>query len=105
MDQLVNAAQDLARLSNELQTEVAKFNIGEAVSSSGSMKIEHKPEYRVEPKPEHKIEKTAQHKTAVAPEKTKSGKKAAKASMPKKDESSEARDTPPSQGSLEDLIK
>jgi hypothetical protein len=61
MDQLVNAAQDLARLSNELQAEVGKFNIGEAVSSSGISKIEQKPE--------HKLEEIAQHKPANAPEK------------------------------------
>ncbi len=94
MDQLVNAAQDLARLSNELQTEVAKFNIGETASSSGASKIEHITE--------HRIEKTAQHKPAFVP---KSSKKAAKATMPKKGESSGDRDIPPSQGSLDDLIK
>ncbi|KPQ41565.1 MAG: hypothetical protein MPEBLZ_03880, partial [Candidatus Methanoperedens nitroreducens] len=31
MEQLVNAAQELAGLSNELQVEVAKFNIGEKI--------------------------------------------------------------------------
>jgi len=97
MDQLVNAAQDLARLSNELQTEVAKFNIGEAVSSSGSSRIEHKPEYRTE--------KSAQNKPAFAPEKTKVSKKAAKAATPRKDESFDARDKPPSQGNFEELNK
>jgi methyl-accepting chemotaxis protein len=97
MDQLVNAAQDLARLSNELQTEVAKFNIGEAESSSGASKIEHIPE--------HKIEKTAQHKPAFVPEKTKVSKKAAKSAPQKKGESYDSRDTPPLQGSLEDLVK
>jgi methyl-accepting chemotaxis protein len=97
MDQLVNAAQDLARLSNELQTEVAKFNIGEGASSSGHSNIEHRTE--------HKIEKTAQHKSAVAPEKTKASKKPAKVATPKKDESFDTRDMPPSQGSLDDLIK
>jgi methyl-accepting chemotaxis protein len=97
MDQLVNAAQDLARLSNELQAEVGKFNIGEAVSSSGASKIEHITEQN--------IEKTAQHKPAFAPEKTKSSKKGTKAPASKKDESSESRDIPPSQESLEDLIK
>jgi methyl-accepting chemotaxis protein len=97
MDQLVNAAQDLARLSNELQTEVAKFNIGETVSSSGSSRIEKKPEY--------KIEKTAQHKPAFVPEKTKVSKKAGKAATSKKDESHESRNILPSQGSLDDLIK
>ncbi len=97
MDQLVNAAQDLARLSNELQTEVAKFNIGETVSSSGSSRIEQKQE--------HKIEKTAQHKPAFVPEKTKSGKKTGKAAGQKKDNSLDARDISPSQGSLEDLTK
>jgi methyl-accepting chemotaxis protein len=97
MDQLVNAAQDLARLSNELQTEVAKFNIGETASSPGASKIEHITE--------HKIEKTTQHKPAFVPEKTKTGKKAGKAAAQKKDESFDARDKPPSQGSLDDLIK
>ncbi|MDL5501907.1 MAG: hypothetical protein QSU88_01700, partial [Candidatus Methanoperedens sp.] len=38
MDQLVNAAQELSRLSNELLAEVAKFNLGEAVKEA-----EHKP--------------------------------------------------------------
>jgi methyl-accepting chemotaxis protein len=33
MDQLVNAAQEMAKLSAELQAEVEKFNIGEAVST------------------------------------------------------------------------
>jgi methyl-accepting chemotaxis protein len=94
MDQLVNAAQDLARLSNELQTEVAKFNIGETVSSSGASRIEHITE--------HKVVKSAQHKPAIAPEKTKASKKAGKAAASKKDESFDA---PPSQGSLDDLIK
>jgi methyl-accepting chemotaxis protein len=97
MDQLVNAAQALAQLSNELQAEVGKFNIGEAVSSSGSSRIEHKPEYR--------IEKTVQHKPAIAPEKAKVSKKAGKTATPKKDESFDARDKPPSPGSLEDLTK
>jgi methyl-accepting chemotaxis protein len=97
MDQLVNAAQDLARLSNELQVEVAKFNIGEGASSSGHSNIEHRTE--------HKIEKTAQHRSAVAPEKTKASKKPAKVATPKKDESFDTRDNPPSQGSLDDLIK
>jgi methyl-accepting chemotaxis protein len=97
MDQLVNAAQDLARLSNELQTEVAKFNIGETASSSGASKIEHITE--------HKIEKTSQHKPAIVPEKTKVNKKAAKSAAQKKGESYDARDTPPLQGSLEDLVK
>ena len=32
MDVLVNAAQELAKLSNELQAEIAKFNIGESVT-------------------------------------------------------------------------
>ena len=85
-----------------MQTEVAKFNIGETVSSTGSLRIEPKHEYKAEPKPEHKIEKIAQHKPAIAPEKTKASKKAGKASASKKDESFDA---PPSQGSLDDLIK
>ncbi|HEX7575248.1 MAG TPA: hypothetical protein VF360_02635, partial [Candidatus Methanoperedens sp.] len=72
---------------------------------SGSSRIEHKPEYKVEPKPEHKIEKTVQHKPAIAPEKAKVSKKAGKAATPKKDESFDARDKPPSPGSLEDLTK
>jgi len=97
MDQLVNAAQDLAHLSNELQVEVGKFNLGEAVSSSGSLKFE--------PKPEHKMEKTAQNKPAFAPEKTKISKKTAKAATQMKGESYDGRDIPPSQGSLEDLTK
>jgi len=92
MDQLVNAAQDLARLSNELQAEVAKFNIGEAGSSSRVSKIEQKPE--------NKIEKTAQ--TPVN-EKTKESRKAP--ATPKKNVSSENKDKPPSQVSLEDLKK
>ncbi len=34
MDQLVNAAQEMSNLANELQTEVAKFNLGEDNASS-----------------------------------------------------------------------
>ncbi len=34
MDQLVNAAQEMANLANELQTEVARFNLGEDVAPS-----------------------------------------------------------------------
>jgi methyl-accepting chemotaxis protein len=34
MDQLVNASQQMAALANELQTEVAKFNLGEDNASS-----------------------------------------------------------------------
>ena len=97
MDQLVNAAQDLARLSDELKAEVARFNIGETVSSSGVSKIE--------PITEHKIEKTAQNKPAFAPEKSKVSKNAAKAATPSKDESFDARNKPPSQGNFEELKK
>jgi len=97
MDQLVNAAQDLARLSDELQGEVAKFNIGDAASSSGVSKIEQKPE--------RKIEKTAQYKPAVVHEKPREIKKTPKATMPKKDESFDARNKPPSKGNLEDMMK
>jgi methyl-accepting chemotaxis protein len=93
MDQLVNAAQDLARLSNELQAEVGKFNIGEAVSSSGASRIEHITE-----------QNTAQHKL-TNDAKTNVSKKSAKAPIPKKGESYDAREIPPSQGSLEELTK
>ena len=41
MDLLVNAAQELARLSAELQNEVNKFNLGEAVPTA--FKETHKP--------------------------------------------------------------
>jgi len=97
MDQLVNAAQDLARLSYELQAEVGKFNIGEAVSSSGASKFKHITE--------HKIEKTGQYKPANAAEKTKVSKKSAKAATPGKDENSDLRNKNLSQGSLEDLTR
>ncbi len=36
MDMLVNAAQELARLSSELQVEVSKFKLGEAVTHDAS---------------------------------------------------------------------
>jgi len=97
MDQLVNAAQALAQLSNELQAEVTKFNIGEAVSSSGFSKSEYKPEY--------KPEKAVQHKPVNATEKSKVSKKAAKAAALNKDESSGAKDIPPPQGNLEGRTK
>ncbi|MFA4956286.1 MAG: HAMP domain-containing methyl-accepting chemotaxis protein [Candidatus Methanoperedens sp.] len=97
MDQLVNAAQALAQLSNELQAEVAKFNIGETVSSSGFSKSEYKPEY--------KTEKAVQHKPVNAVEKSKVSKKAAKATTSGKDESSDFRNKPSSQGNLESRKK
>jgi hypothetical protein len=93
----VNAAQDLARLSNELQVEVGKFNIGEAVSSSGSSKIDHITE--------HNIEKISQKKSAVVPKNIKIGKKAAKAATPEKGENSDSRNNPSSQESLEHRTK
>ncbi len=47
MDQLVNAAQEMAKLSNELQDEIAKFNIGESVTSKEKgytqANVGHKP--------------------------------------------------------------
>jgi hypothetical protein len=41
----VTAAQELAKLSNELQTEVAKFNLGEAVSRviKQAEQVKHEP--------------------------------------------------------------
>ena len=58
MDQLVNAAQEMAKLSNELQVEVAKFKIDESVTEQKHgyepARVEHKPA------PEHK---TVEHKT------------------------------------------
>ncbi len=69
MDQLVNAAQEMAKLSNDLQVEVAKFNIGESVTEQKHGYEPAKVEYK--PVPEHKtvehkaIEpRTVEHKTA-----------------------------------------
>lgn len=78
MDQLVNAAVDLARLSNELQTEVGRFKIGETVSSSVSMKKN---------------------------EKVNSGKIAIKTVAKKKEELFQHENIPPPEGNLKDLIK
>ncbi|KPQ41636.1 MAG: methyl-accepting chemotaxis protein, partial [Candidatus Methanoperedens nitroreducens] len=67
MDVLVNAARELAKLSDELQDEVAKFNIGEPVTSqiNASTNFEHKP-VPERKAVEHKVvePKTVEHKTA-----------------------------------------
>jgi methyl-accepting chemotaxis protein len=52
MDQLVNTATELARLSYELQAEVAKFNIGESITTT--LKQEPEPA-RIEQKPVVKL--------------------------------------------------
>ncbi len=66
MEQLVRAAQELTQLANELQTEVAKFNLGETASE-----VKHKPliEQEVQEKQE---QKTAAKNKAVKKQEQKS---------------------------------
>ena len=109
MDPLVNAAQEMARLSAELQAEVGKFNIGETVSVSRQgyepSKIvhrpvpEHKPMHKnlLEHKPEHK---TVKHK----PQGSQNNVKEHSPSMPVKDERAPDGNNPTGP-SLEDLTK
>jgi methyl-accepting chemotaxis protein len=64
MDVLVNAAQELAKLSDELQEEVAKFNIGEPVISqkNAPANFEHKPEGSQKKMKEHSTSGTISSK-------------------------------------------
>ena len=69
MEQLVRATQDLAKLAGDLQSEVAKFNIGEAARSQAA---EQKPaavksEKKHEQKPADTGGKTASKTGSIAP--------------------------------------
>ena len=64
MDVLVNAAQELAKLSDELQDEVAKFNIGEPVISQQN--AIHKPEISQKKMKEHSTSDTISSKDKKA---------------------------------------
>ncbi|NJD52107.1 MAG: HAMP domain-containing protein [Candidatus Methanoperedens sp.] len=78
MGQLVNAAQQLARLSNELQAEVSKFYLGETASytikqAQEPMKIMEPSKVEQKPIPDHGIteSKTTEHKLAESKKKQK----------------------------------
>ena len=62
MDELLNAAKELAALSEELQDEIAKFNLGESVTSKE--KGYTQANVGLKPVPERKIveQKTTLHK-------------------------------------------
>lgn len=77
MDQMVNAAQELAKLSNELQAEVAKFNLGEAVSRviKQAEHVKHEPVKQKEAPAKQVRTETHDQKSKTVPDSVKTGKK------------------------------